>query len=214
MGRIRAWHFLPMDGKTQHRNRRLVEVGKTYSCRGNIEPCVNGMHGSRRIIDALYYSPGPVACYVRIWGNVKKQRDKLAGRHRKVLGMANISDILHRFACQCATESLEFAGVTDERCFNAIYVKLRWLDGDATNEELDAAISSAWAAASGVRLPERDAVWAAARAADDYPAWAIVPSVVWLAVNLITRQDPTRLAWNAEWNSQNKTLTRMVESVL
>lgn len=45
-----GWHFLPGDGKTAHRNRRTVVAGKTYSCRGPLVLCENGMHASKRAL--------------------------------------------------------------------------------------------------------------------------------------------------------------------
>ncbi len=226
MERIKAWHFLPMDGKTQHRNRRLVEIGKTYSCRGNIELCVNGMHGSRRILDALQYASGSIVCEVDIWGDVKEQEDKLAGRHRKVLRMADISDVLHRFACQCATDALTAANVTDRRCGDAIDMKLRWLDGNATDAELDAAGYAARAAAAAVwyaagdaaGYAARNAAWAAARDAAGNAAWAAARdaagNAAWSAARSAAWNAAGYAARNAARAAQNKTLTRMVESVL
>ena len=70
---------------------------------------------------------------------------------------------LHEFACICAERALTLAGVTDERCWNAIKAKRAWLRGEISDDELDAtwaaARAAAWAAA-------RDAAWAAAWAAE------------------------------------------------
>ena len=158
--RISAWHFLPTDGRIQHRNRRIVEVGKTYSCRGPIEICENGMHGSRRLIDALQYSPGPIVCRVEIWGDVVEQADKACGRHRCVLRMADATRTLHLFACDVAEKALRDAKTKDKRSWAAIEIKRLWLDGKATDKELDAARAAAWAAAWDAAS---DAAWDAER---------------------------------------------------
>ena len=192
---IKAWHFLPDDGKTQHRNRRQVAVGRTYSCRGAIELCENGMHGSRRIIDALQYAPGSIVCEVEIWTGVKEQRDKLVGRHRKVLRMVDATNILHRFACECAKQALTVGGVKDRRCWDAIDVKLRWIEGNATDEELATARAAAWATA-------RDAAWAT--------AWATARAAAWAAAWDTARAAAWAAAWDAAWDVQNDLLTKMV----
>jgi hypothetical protein len=90
--------------------------------------------------------------------------------------------ILHEFACRCAERVLKKAKVTDERSWNAIKTKRAWLKGEATDEELDAALAAAgdaaaaaagdaaawdaawaaaWAARAAARAAARDAVWAA-----------------------------------------------------
>ena len=65
--------------------------------------------------------------------------------------------LLHEFAIWCAEQALALIEEPDPRSLKALEVKRAWLDGNATDAELDAA----WDAA-------RDAAWDAARAA----AWA------------------------------------------
>jgi len=60
--------------------------------------------------------------------------------------MADATRVLHEFACWCAENALKQAKVTDECYWNAIKTKRAWLDGKATDMELDAA-RAAWAAA-------------------------------------------------------------------
>jgi len=144
---IRCWHFLQDDKRLRWGTKEVVKVGKTYTAEGPLVMCGNGMHGSRRLIDALQYAPGAVLCKVEIWDEVQKQDDKLVGRHRKVLAMVNAEKVLHEAACHFAEEALTLVGCTDERSWNAIKVKRAWLKGKATDKELDAAGAAAWAAA-------------------------------------------------------------------
>ena len=139
MNTIKAWHFLSDDRRMQFGDRELVEVGKTYRAEGKIEMCLNGMHGSRRIIDALQYAPGAVICRVALWGEVQEEGDKLVARNRKVISMIDATNILHEFACRCAEDALKKAGVKDRRCWKAIETKRKWLEGKATDNEWDAA---------------------------------------------------------------------------
>ena len=210
--RISAWHFLPEDGRIQHRNRRIAEVGKTYSCRGPVEICNNGMHGSRRVIDALLYSPGPIVCRVEIWGDVVEQADKLCGRYRHVLGMADATRTLHLFACDVAEKALRDAKVKDNRCWQAIGTKRAWLDGKATDEVLDAARDAALAAArDAARAAARDAAaLAAARDAARAAAWAAARDAAWDAA----RDAALDAARDAAWDKQNTLLTTRIEALL
>ena len=163
--RIQCWHFVSEDKRLRWGTRRTVEVGKTYSCRGPLVMCEHGMHGSRRIIDALQYAPGPWICRVEIWGDVEEQTDKLVGRNRRVLAMVDGTRLLHLFACRVAERALKKAHVTDKRSWRAIEVKRAWLDGGATDEELAAAWDAAGAALDAALTAAWDAAGAAARAA-------------------------------------------------
>ena len=146
MNTIKAWHFLSDDRRMQFGDRELVEVGKTYRADGPIEMCLNGLHGSRRIIDALQYAPGGVICRVALWGEVQEQDDKLVARNRTVISMIDATNMLHEFACRCAENALKKAGIEDKRCWKAIETKRKWLKGKATDNELAAARDAAGAA--------------------------------------------------------------------
>ena len=160
---IEAWHFLPEDrrlhGCGNAPKRTPVEAGQTLSVDPPLEICRRGLHASERAIDALRYAPGPIVCRVILWGDVIRQRDKLCAQYRRVLWMADATHVFHRFACDVATEALDAVesdgGSVDARSRKAIEVKLAWLRGEVTDEELAAARDAAWAAA-------RDAAWAAA----------------------------------------------------
>lgn len=73
--------------------------------------------------------------------------------------------ILHEFACRCAEYALSFVDNPDPRSIAAIDAKRKWLRGEITDKELDAARAAAWDAAWDAA---RDAARAAAMAA----AWA------------------------------------------
>ena len=203
MNKIRAWHFLPDNGRIQNRDGRTVEVGKTYSCDGPLVICENGMHASRRLIDALKYAPGSVVCEVEVWGDVIETGDKLCGRHRKVLRMADATETLHRFACEVASRSLENAGITDKRSWAAIETKLLWLDGKATDEELSAAWPTAWSTAISAAIA---AAWSTAIAA----AWSTAISAAFAAAFAAARS----AAFAVVWYEQDQLLTDMIGRLL
>jgi hypothetical protein len=199
--KIRCWHFLSADRRLRWGTRKVVEAGKTYSCkfpyRGFSRPtlCEAGMHGSRRIIDALQNAPGPVICEVDIWGDVVEGSDKLCGTHRHVLWLYDATMVLHEFACRVAEEALRRDGVTDKRCWSAIATKRRWMRGETTDAELlvvqDAARDAARAAAGA-------AVRYAARYAAGYAAWDAARYAAWYVA-----QDEAR-------DAQNELLEQMI----
>ena len=73
--------------------------------------------------------------------------------------------ILHEFACCCAEGALSRIDIPDLRSINAIVVKRRWIAGEATDEELAAARTAAWAAQAAAQDVARTAAQAAAQAA-------------------------------------------------
>jgi hypothetical protein len=55
--------------------------------------------------------------------------------------------ILHEFACRCAERALALVPDPDPRSIEGLAAKRRWLAGEATDAELDAAWHAAWHAA-------------------------------------------------------------------
>jgi len=53
--------------------------------------------------------------------------------------------ILHEFACRCAEEALRQIENPDPRSLAAIQAKRKWLRGEISDRELDAARDAAWA---------------------------------------------------------------------
>ena len=74
--------------------------------------------------------------------------------------------ILHEFACRCAERALSRNAKPDERSVAAIEAKRKWMRGEISDKELDAASDdAAW---SSTGSAARAAEWVAARSA----AWA------------------------------------------
>ena len=187
-----AWHFLPEDRRLRFGGRTLVEPGQTLTVEPPLELCSRGLHASVRPIDALSYAPGPILCRVALSGEILEDKDKVCAEHRTVLWMADATRALHLFACDEAERALQIAKVDEPRCAAAIKTKRRWLDGEATDQELAAASAAA-----------RDAAWAAARAAAWDAAWAAARDAAWAAASAAARD----AAWAAAWDEQNERLT-------
>ena len=147
---MKAWHFITKDRKLGYSDNRIVKTGRTYKCKGPLVLCENGLHGSKHLIDALYYAPGPILCRVELSGEIIHSDDKSVARLRTVLRLRDISTILHEFACQCAEDALALVDKPDDRSIAAIQAKRDWLKGLISDQELAAA-----------RAAARDAAWAA-----------------------------------------------------
>src|SRR3990167_2240589 len=135
-----GWHWLAEDQRLRFGTKEVVKAGETYTAEGPLRMCRNGMHASRRAIDARESAPGPVICRVRLYGEIQHDIDKSVARHRTVLWMADATAILHEFALVCGEAALgQMAAMVDEpdpRSWEALGVKRRWLVGKATDDEL------------------------------------------------------------------------------
>ncbi len=185
------WHWLPEDRRLRYDSRQLVVAGETIKHDGPVVMCESGLHASERAIDSLQYAPGPIICRVALGGFVTDGDDKSVASERTVLWMADATNTLHEFACLCAGDALRTARVKDVLCWQAIETKRRWLRGEATDAELDAA----WDAA---RDAAWDAAWAAARDAARAAARDAARAAAWDA------------AWAAARAAQNTRLTDML----
>ena len=194
--KIKAWHFLADDYRLKYGDRRKVQAGSRLVYDGVPKLCCRGFHGSRRVIDALQYAPGPIVCRVVISGDIVEGDDKLVGGTREILWTLDATWELHHFACWCAERALKHAKVTDARSWKAIETKRLWIDGLATDDELSAARSAAWSAARGVVDGDaaRGAAWSTARNA--------VGSAIW----------STATAWSTARSANNRKLTSLLNA--
>ena len=108
MREVRGWWFGTLDKKLGYNDNRDIVVGKTHKIIGKIKPCEYGLHLSKRILDALYYAPGPVIYQVVGSGEVQSHGhpiDKYACSERTyIAGGIDISDVLCKFARMCASD--------------------------------------------------------------------------------------------------------------
>src|SRR3990167_5036938 len=158
---LTGWHFLPGDKRLRYGTKEIVRIGKTIEVEGPLVLCENGLHASRRAIDALIYAPHTprlYICRVVLSGEIVEGEDKAVATRRKVIAMADCTETLHEFACLVAEDAFMKYGNGDSRSQKAIDVKREWLKGTATYAQLEAAWAAAWAAAGATDA----AAWAAA----------------------------------------------------
>ena len=159
-----GWHWLAKDRRLQFGTHEVVKVGGVYRATGPLVMCSNGVHASRRALDALRYAPGSICCRVQLRGGILHGTDKSVARERRVLWMVDATTLLHEFALIVVLNMLHWAKArgeyVDPRSWVALDVKERRLRGVATDRQL----ATAWAAA---RRPACAAAWDAARDAQN-----------------------------------------------
>lgn len=106
MKKIRAWWFSA--GRTlPHGDGREISVGATHKVKGLPVLCQYGLHGSRRIIDALTYAPGKLLWRTEHAGDVVEGDDKLVSTERRYLAVVDATEILRRFARLSALDVID-----------------------------------------------------------------------------------------------------------
>ena len=93
--------------------------------------------------------------------------------------MADCTYVLHEFACKCAEDALKLIDNPDKRSINAIKAKRKWLKGEISNEELDAAAKAAYTAADASKAA--DVAYTAVYAADVAAVYAAVYAAAYTA---------------------------------
>jgi len=185
---ISGWWFSA--GKTlPHGDGRRIVLGRKHEVKGDILPCKNGLHASRRAIDALGYAPGPIVWKVQLSGTiVAHDTDKCAASERTyIAGGVDVSDTLRKFARLCALDVINLWAAPE--------IVVRYLKtGDESIRDAARAAARATAAAA------RDAAWDAARDAAWDAAWAAADAA-WATAG-------------AAWAAQNRRLTRMLNAAL
>ena len=115
--------------------------------------------------------------------------------------------LLHEFGCRCAEFALSLVKNPDARSVEAIRVKRRWMNGDATDDELrfardeafDAESMAARAASwSAAQAAARSAEWSAAQAAARSAEWSAAQAAAWAAEGDVACSAEGDAAWAME----------------
>ena len=92
---IKAWHFT---SNTLRDGRPLPAPGEVLRHEGDLVICREGLHASRRLIDALKHAPGSMLHRVTCGGEAVEESDKLVCRERTIEWTIDADDLLWRFA--------------------------------------------------------------------------------------------------------------------
>ncbi len=174
---MKAWYFSQTNRKLRYNDNRLIHTGRTHKVTCEPILCKQGLHGSKRIIDALLYAPGECVWRVDLAGKMDTGSDKIAATERKYLWGYNATDVLGEFSRKCALDVIHL--------WDAPQVVIDYLK---TGDE-----SIGAAAMAAARDAARDAAWDAAGAAAMAAAGA--------ATRDATRAAARDAAWDAAWDA-------------
>ena len=141
-----VWHFVRVvNGEFWTGKGNLPVVpGQVLRVEGKIVPCVHGLHGSERALDALQFAPGTGVERAFLRGDIIAHGgNKHVASERLCLWVADASRALHEFMLWCGEEALALVDNPDPRSVEVLAVKRRWLAGEATDAELKVARSAA-----------------------------------------------------------------------
>ena len=139
---MKAWYFSSEDRKLRYGDNRIIKAGLTHKVTCKPVLCEVGLHGSKRIIDALSYAPGPVVWRVELGGEMAIGDDKISATERRYLWGFDATDLLRKFARKCALNVIHLWDAPD--------VVVRYLktgDENLRAAARDAARTEAWDAA-------------------------------------------------------------------
>lgn len=189
--KVKAWHFVSADRRLRD-GRPLPAVGELLVEPGPIKLYKKGLHGSRRLIDALGYAPGPVLCRTVHSGEILYGDDKLCSSGRIIIAMADVSEVLRKFARLCALDVVHLWDAPD-----VVIQYLKTGDVKTRHAAMSAARTAAMSAA-------RAAAMSAAGAAAVVAARSAAGAAVWATAG----------AKHAAKAKQNRRLTAMVSRVM
>ena len=216
---IRAWHF--SNGTLGYEDNRPIIQGLSLACEPDkIGLCNYGFHASLDIRDALRYAPNDTTTIslVELGGSIIEDDGKCVASIRRHLAVANCERTLHEFAIWCAEQALALIDIPDPRSLETLAVKRRWLDGNATDEELadarnDSGTATWLATEDTVMDASGDKARAAAWNAASNAAWA----AAWVAAQgtaMDTSGDKARAdGWAAVLATQSEQLESMIRAL-
>jgi len=97
---MKAWHF---DNGSLRGGREIV-LGEKIVHVGDLKMCSEGLHSSKKLLDALCYATGPYVSRVHCGGRIIRAKDKMVCSERTHIWRIDVSNVLHRFARSCALD--------------------------------------------------------------------------------------------------------------
>jgi len=110
---MKAWYFSSEDRKLRYGDNRIIKAGLTHKVTCKPVLCESGLHGSKKILDALSYAPGPIVWRVELGGDVDIGDDKISATERHYLWGYDATDVLRRFARRCALDVIHLWDAPD-----------------------------------------------------------------------------------------------------
>jgi hypothetical protein len=133
---ILAWHWMRVDRRLRYPPHTLVEPGMILHAEGLLELWANGLHGSRRALDALRYAPGFTVARTEHGGEIIDGGDKLCSRTRTALWIIDarlvVIDWLAVIVDRCLTGENAAGRDPDARVWGALTALQRYVRAEAS----------------------------------------------------------------------------------
>jgi hypothetical protein len=225
---MKLWKVFTKDLKSNYGNIKW-KIGKWQKHEGKLQICHSGFHASKRIIDAMQYTPAEVIASVEVKGEHVKEATKECWQEMKIVRTYewtkedNVS--LAIFAAELVLCNFEKQYPDDSRPRQTIEAAKNWLKEKNKSAAWSASWDAAWSASSAayawrVWSAEWDTVRSAKAAADSagWCAWCACAVADSAAANAASAAvgNAARSAWNAEGNaaSAEKILDQCEEFIL
>lgn len=105
-----GYHFV---GEKLRDGRPVPKDGETLVHSGEIKWCRSGLYASPTAWGALMYAPGNTLCRVNCRDIVKSDIDKFVCRERTIVVRRDVTQILRKFARECAIDVLHLWDAPD-----------------------------------------------------------------------------------------------------
>jgi hypothetical protein len=197
---MKAWYFSGKDCRLRYGDNRKIEAGFFHTVDYKPILCERGLHGSKRILDALEYAPGPVVWRVKLSGDVVAGDNKVAATNREYQWGYDATEVLRQFARKCALDVIHLWDAPD-----LVVQYLKTGDESLRAAARDAAGAAAGAAARTASWAARVASWTAAGV-----AWTAARAAAGAADAAWAATGAADGAWAAAREKQNRRLTSMI----
>ena len=214
---MKAWYFSREDRRLRYDDDRPIAAGAVHTVSGDLKLCLNGLHASKNILDALNFAPGPIMWRVELGGEILAGDNKLCASERRYLWGYDATAVLRHFARLCALDVIDQWDATPVvveflKTGNPKLAMSAARDAErAAGAERDVTGDAAWAARAAAGGVAWDAAGAAAGAARG--ARAAARAAVWDAAWAAERA-ARAAAWDAAkaavWDAQSSRLYRMI----
>src|SRR3990172_6465230 len=104
---MKAWYFARANNRLAYGDNRAIILGKSHTIKDTPKLCNVGLHGSVKLLDALYYANSSLLYLVDITGKLDIGTDKICGKQRKYIAHIDATDILRAFARKQALINVE-----------------------------------------------------------------------------------------------------------
>ena len=136
---MKAWHFLPANGKICGTND-TAKIGTITQVAGPIIPEKWGLHASNRVLQAVFWAPSLLLTRVELSGIIVEGDRKLAAETRKIIWLGDVTEPFWEWAIERARTALDNENKegrsVDTALQNALCACIDWRAGKISFEQM------------------------------------------------------------------------------